>query len=51
VSRPGAFWQVRGAVLALAWGGTVLGHLLSYVVAYPGQQGRAGHLAATGPWC
>jgi hypothetical protein len=36
------------AVMALAWGGTILGHLSSYVLAYPAHGSRAGHLRATG---
>jgi hypothetical protein len=36
------------AVAGLAWGGTIMGHLLSYLLAYPEGPARTGHLAATG---
>jgi hypothetical protein len=36
------------AVSGLAWGGTIMGHLLSYLLAYPDGPARTGHLAATG---
>jgi hypothetical protein len=36
------------AVAGLAWGGTILGHLSAYVLAFPGHGARGSHLAATG---
>jgi hypothetical protein len=36
------------AFLCLAWGGALLGHLLGYLVAYPGDAARHGHLLQTG---
>jgi hypothetical protein len=38
-------WLAAGAI---AWAGIVLGHLLSYWLAYPHAENRAAHLAATG---
>jgi hypothetical protein len=35
-------------VAGTAWAGLVLGHLLAYAVAYPGEAARSSHLAGTG---
>jgi hypothetical protein len=36
------------ALVGVAWGGVVLGHLLTYFLVYPSSPARAGHLADTG---